>query len=295
MRKNFLYLGDAKKVLNERIETESIDLIITSPPYSDRRKNEYNSYSIKDYNAWFLEVSDELYRVLKPKGSFILNIKEGARNGEKETYVLELILALKKQGWYWIEEYCWHKKNAMPGKWPNRFRDAWERCLHFTKELKFSMYQEAVMIPIGEWSKSRFKSMKGDNFNEADFIRRKSSTNNKIARNVSNWMNRPLVFPDNVIFTDEEELIYPTNVLYQSAESGNKKHSAVFPIYLPLWFIKLFSQENDIVLDPFIGSGTTALAAIQTNRKYIGIDISKEFVLQAKETINIFKKERNKK
>ena len=295
MRKNFLYLGDAKKVLNERIETESIDLIITSPPYSDRRKNEYNSYSIKDYNAWFLEVSDELYRVLKPKGSFILNIKEGARNGEKETYVLELILALKKQGWYWIEEYCWHKKNAMPGKWPNRFRDAWERCLHFTKELKFSMYQEAVMIPIGEWSKSRFKSMKGDNFNEADFIRRKSSTNNKIARNVSNWMNRPLVFPDNVIFTDEEDLIYPTNVLYQSAESGNKKHSAVFPIYLPLWFIKLFSQENDIVLDPFIGSGTTALAAIQTNRKYIGIDISKEFVLQAKETINIFKKERNKK
>ena len=108
-------------------------------------------------------------------------------------------------------------------------------------------------------------------------------------------MNRPLVFPDNVIFTDEEDLIYPTNVLYQSAESGNKKHSAVFPIYLPLWFIKLFSQENDIVLDPFIGSGTTALAAIQTNRKYIGIDISKEFVLQAKETINIFKKERNKK
>tara|TARA_B100002019_G_scaffold275809_1_gene274032 strand:+ start:13285 stop:14172 length:888 start_codon:yes stop_codon:yes gene_type:complete len=295
MRKNFLYLGDAKKVLNERIETESIDLIITSPPYSDRRKNEYNSYSIKDYNAWFLEVSEELYRVLKPKGSFILNIKEGARNGEKETYVLELILALKKQGWYWIEEYCWHKKNAMPGKWPNRFRDAWERCLHFTKELKFSMYQEAVMIPIGEWSKSRFKSMKGDNFNEADFIRRKSSTNNKIARNVSNWMNRSLVYPDNVIFTDEEELIYPTNVLYQSAESGNKKHSAVFPIYLPLWFIKLFSQENDIVLDPFIGSGTTALAAIQTNRKYIGIDISEEFVLQAKETINIFKKEKDKK
>ena len=212
MKKNFIYKGDASKILrhNKKFEDESIDLIITSPPYSDRRKHTYGGIHPDKYIEWFLPISEQLLRVLKPKGSFILNIKEGASKGEKETYVIELILALKKQGWYWIEEYCWHKKNAMPGKWPNRFRDGWERCLHFTKNKKFEMYQEQVMVPIGDWSKSRFKSMQGDNKNNEDFKRRKSNTNIKAARNVSNWLGRDYVYPDNVLF--------------EAGETGNKNH-----------------------------------------------------------------------
>ena len=71
-----------------------------------------------------------------------MNIKEGARGGQRETYVLELILEMKKQGWLWVEEYCWYKKTAFPGKWPNRFRDSFERCLHFTKQKKFKQKQQ---------------------------------------------------------------------------------------------------------------------------------------------------------
>src|SRR6478736_3773852 len=82
----------------------------------------------------------------EPSGSFVLNIKEKAVDGERHTYVLELILALRRQGWLWTEEYVWHKRNCYPGKWPNRFRDAWERCLHFTRERRFKMNQEAVMV-----------------------------------------------------------------------------------------------------------------------------------------------------
>ena len=67
--------------------------------------------------------SEQFLRVLKPTGSFVLNIKEKAENGERHVYVLELILALRKQGWLWTEEYIWHKRNCHPGKWPNRFRD----------------------------------------------------------------------------------------------------------------------------------------------------------------------------
>ena len=101
--------GDASKVLKE-LDDNSVDLIVTSPPYADRRKNTYGGIKPDEYVNWFLPISEELLRVLKPSGTFILNIKEKAENGERHTYVLELILALRKQGWLWTEEFIWHKK-----------------------------------------------------------------------------------------------------------------------------------------------------------------------------------------
>lgn len=138
---------------------EHFDLIVTSPPYADRRQHTYGGVKPERYVEWFLERSAEFHRVLKPTGSFVLNIKEKAENGERHTYVLELVLALRKQGWLWTEEYIWHKRNCYPGKWPNRFRDAWERCLHFTKARKFKMNQEAVMVPMGDWADARLKTL----------------------------------------------------------------------------------------------------------------------------------------
>jgi len=150
--------GDCKEVL-KTIDENSINLIITSPPYADRRKNTYGGIKPENYVDWFLPISNELLRVLKPSGTFILNIKEKAEEGERHTYVIELILALRKQGWLWTEEYIWYKKNSYPGKWPNRFRDAWERCLQFNKSKRFNMYQEEVMIPVGDWANGRLKNL----------------------------------------------------------------------------------------------------------------------------------------
>jgi len=107
--------GDCKEVL-KTIDENSINLIITSPPYADRRKNTYGGIKPENYVDWFLPISNELLRVLKPSGTFILNIKEKAEEGERHTYVIELILALRKQGWLWTEEYIWYKKNSYPGK-----------------------------------------------------------------------------------------------------------------------------------------------------------------------------------
>ena len=123
---NRLILGDAKDKL-KKLDDNSIDLIITSPPYTNQRKKTYGGIAPDKYVEWFLPISKELLRVLKPTGTFILNIKEKVVNGERHTYVLELILEMRKQGWLWTEEFIWHKKNSYPGKWPNRFRDAWER------------------------------------------------------------------------------------------------------------------------------------------------------------------------
>ena len=231
------------------------DLIFTSPPYADNRKKTYQGIPIESYVEWFLPISAELKRALKPEGSFILNIKERAVRGERQTYVLELILAMKNQGWLWIEEYIWHKKNCYPGKWPNRFRDAWERCLHFTKQKQFKMYQEAVMVPRGDWAKRRLAKL-----SETDRIRAESRVGSGFGKNISHWLGR--------------HYVYPTNVLHMATNRGN---SAAFPVTLPSWFIRLFTEEGDTVLDPFIGPGTTALACIKLNRHYIGVEATKEY------------------
>src|SRR3989344_8557017 len=95
---NLYIVGDCKKVL-EQIPDNTFDLIVTSPPYADSRKKTYGGIHPDDYVEWFLPISKELLRVLKPSGSFVLNIKERVTHGERNTYVLELILALRKQGW----------------------------------------------------------------------------------------------------------------------------------------------------------------------------------------------------
>ncbi|MCX8011275.1 MAG: site-specific DNA-methyltransferase, partial [Ignavibacteria bacterium] len=213
--KTDVYLGDSREVLKNFIDN-SVDLIFTSPPYADRRKHTYGGIKPEKYVEWFLPISEQLLRILKPDGTFILNIKEKAERGERHIYVLELILALRKQGWLWTEEFIWHKKNSYPGKWPNRFRDSWERLLQFNKTKKFKMFQEAVMIPIGEWANDRLKKL-----SETDKIRDNSKSRSGFGKNISNWLGR--------------KLVYPTNVIHLATECSNKNHSAVFPEALPEW------------------------------------------------------------
>lgn len=254
---NTVQIGDCLLVL-PKLPDASVDLIVTSPPYADSRKKTYAGIHPDRYVEWFLPIAGELRRVLKDEGSFVLNIKEKVVEGERHTYVIELILALKKQGWLWTEEYMWHKKNCAPGKWPNRFRDSWERCLHFTKQKKFKMNQEAVMVRTGDWSKTRLKKL-----SENDSRRFNSQAGSGFGKNIANWLGR--------------EMAYPTNVLHLATECGNKNHSAAFPKELPSWFIKLFTDENDVVLDPFTGSGTTGVAALELLRRFVGIELKDEY------------------
>jgi len=268
--KTQIFLGDAAEILKQ-FDKESVDLIFTSPPYADSRKNTYGGIHPDKYVEWFLPFSNELLRVLKPTGTFVLNIKEKVVNGERHTYVIDLIKEMKKQGWFWTEEFIWHKKNSYPGKWPNRFRDAWERLLQFNKTKQFHMYQEEVMIPIGDWAKSRLKKL-----SETDKERDNSKNGSGFGKNVSNWIGRGLV--------------YPTNVLHLATECNNKNHSAAFPDELPEWFIRLFTKEHDVVLDPFMGSGTTVIVANKMGRIGLGIEIIEEYYELAKDQLsqNIF-------
>ena len=114
------------------------------------------------------------------------------------------------------------------------------------------------MVPMGEWGSSRLKSL-----SRTDKTRDTSKVGSGFGKNISNWVNR--------------DKAYPTNVLHLATECNNKNHSATFPSALPEWFIKLFTKENDTVLDPFMGSGTTLLAANRMRRHSIGIDNVAEY------------------
>lgn len=266
-----VFLGDCLDVLRDNVPDNSVDLIVTSPPYADQRKNVYGGIHPDKYVDWWMPRADEFYRVLKPTGSFILNIKERVVKGERHTYVLELIIEMRKHDWFWTEEYMWHKKNSHPGKWPNRFRDNWERLLHFTKSKSFSMYQSEVMVDIGDWANTRLK-----NLSETDKRRDNSAVGSGFGKNVSNWVGRSKV--------------YPSNVLHLATESSNQQHAATFPTALPEWFIKLFTEEGDLVLDPFNGSGTTCVAAKRLGRHYLGIDAKEEFVELATQRLSKVKR-----
>ena len=257
--------GDCLDVLRA-VPAGRIDLIVTSPPYADQRASTYGGVHPDEYVDWFMPRAAQFARVLKPDGSLVVNIKEKVVDGQRHTYVLELILAMKKQGWLWTEEYVWHKRNCFPGKWPNRFRDAWERCLHFTRQRQFKMNQDAVMVPIGDWARTRLKTL-GTN----DVVRHDSRVGNDFAKNISNWQGR--------------ERAYPTNVLHLATECGNKGHSAAFPQALPRWFIELFTDPGDTVLDPFAGSGTTLEAALALGRHAMGVELAPDYVARCEAAI----------
>lgn len=253
-----LYLGDCAKVL-KRLAPESIDLVVTSPPYADQRKSIYGGVHADKYVEWFLPIADGLFRVLKPEGSFVLNIKERVVDGERHTYVMELIIAMRKRGWLFTEEYIWHKRNCYPGKWPNRFRDAWERCIHFTKQKRFAMYQDEVRVPMGDWKHARLKKL-----SDTDRIRDESRVGSGFGKKIENWVGR--------------DLAYPTNVLHLATECSNRSHAAAFPDALPEWFIRLFTKPGDTVLDPFSGSGTTLRVARSMTRNSVGIELQDEYL-----------------
>ena len=260
---NKILLGDCLDVM-KHLPANSVDLVVTSPPYADARAHTYGGVKPQDYIDWFAPRAEQIHRILKPTGSFVLNIKEKTVDGERHLYVLDLIRHLKLEtGFLWIEEYIWHKTTSMPGKWKYRFRDAWERIIHFSKTKDLKMNQEAVMQPISGWTQQRLSNM-----SENDRSRQNSGTNPKTGRRMSAWVGR--------------DKVYPSNVLHKPPICHNTGHSAAFPEWLPEFFIQLFTDEGDTVLDPFSGSGTTYRVARAMKRKATGIEIVKDYITEGK-------------
>ena len=255
-----IYYGDCKNILSDYVFTESVDLIFTSPPYAERRKASYGGISENKYVEWFLPIGKELKRVLKPTGSFFLNIKPHTHKGERSLYVFDLICAIKKElGFMFIDEYCW-TKNAFPGGYHGRFKNGFEPIYHFTKlhpnKIKFNPL--ACGTPMKQESIDRaYRKQCGAPKNKSGMT----------GMNTTNIRYLKTARPSNVIHVD--------NVSNQF--SDKQLHPATFPEKLVEFFVKSFTDENDIVLDSFAGSGTTGLVCLKNNRNFILIENNKEY------------------
>jgi site-specific DNA-methyltransferase (adenine-specific) len=238
------------------------DLIVTSPPYADARHKHYDSVHPDKFAEWFMTFHEPFFNALKPTGSLVINIKDKVVDGVRHRYVWHTIEALCDRGWYSIDDYVWHKTNPMPGFWPTRLRDGWEYCFHLAKSKKPYFNADAVRKPIGDWVESRLK-----NLGQNDLSRHNSANESGFGRDVSRWVGKKTVLP--------------SNVMSLAVVGKNKGHPAVFPVDLPLFFIKLLCPENGLVIDPFGGSGTTGVAAMSLGRRSVLIDNNAEYCAEA--------------
>lgn len=256
---------DSRKVLPQL--KNCVDLIVTSPPYADARRKHYDSIHPDDFVKWFLTFHNFLWDSLKSSGSLVINIKDKVIDGIRHRFVWHLIDSLSQLGWRCIDDYIWHKPNPMPGRWPTRLRDGWEYCFHLAKHKKPYIDQDTVRKPIGEWVKTRLAKL-GEN----DLTRQNSVNKSGFGRNISRWVG--------------QETVLPSNVLSIPLVGTNKGHPAAFPPELPAFFIKLLSPPNGLVLDPFGGSGMTALACVELGRDCILIDNKPDYCRIARRNID---------
>lgn len=252
--------GDSRDVLRDM--AGQVDLIVTSPPYADARHKHYDSVHPDAYADWFLSFHEPFFDALKPTGSLILNIKDKVVGGVRHRFVWQTIDALCARGWYAIDDYIWHKTNPMPGAWPTRLRDGWECCFHLAKSRRPHFNADGVRRPIGNWVESRLKKLGGN-----DLSRHNSANESGFGRDISKWVGKTSVLP--------------SNVLSLALVGKNKGHPAVFPVELPLFFIKLMCPEDGLVVDPFGGSGTTGIAALSVGRRSVLIDNNAEYCKEA--------------
>ena len=248
--------GDSREELKACVG--QADLIVTSPPYADARHRHYDSVHPDAFADWFMTFHEPFWNALKPSGSLVINIKDKVVNGVRHRYVWRTIEALSAAGWLCIEDYLWHKTNPMPGYWPTRLRDGWEYCFHLSRSKRPYMNQAAVRKPVGDWVESRLAKL-GDN----DKSRQNSANASGFGRDISKWVNK--------------QTVLPSNVLSLPLVGKNKGHPAVFPVDLPLFFIRLLCPEGGLVIDPFGGSGTTGLAALAAGRRSLLIDNNEQY------------------
>jgi DNA modification methylase len=249
-----LIQGDLLDVL-PTLQEKSVDLCFTSPPYNVNKEYE-KILSEEDYIEWTKKWIKAIYPVLKDDGVFVLNIGDKITHIERSTRIPEIWLyCIKELGFHYIENYIWNKQKGLAVKSKYRASNIFEYCLWFSKSLDFTFNIDKVRRPYSPVSLKRM---------ESPIIRRWARERGKDYVDYKAWKPHPLG-------------ALPKNILDISSEPSNKTHVAVFPEQLAKWFILAATNEGEIVLDPFLGSGTTMKVCSDLHRDCIGIEINPEY------------------
>lgn len=263
---NKIYCGDAENVLKQ-LDDCSVDLIVTSPPYDDLRH--YNNTCNGLWNAYKFEaIAKELSRVLKDGGILIWNVDDKTEGGGKSGNSMRQALFFMDECGLKLNDYMfWRKKNPMPQVRQPRYTKRIEFMFCFVKGKAPNTFKP-IMIPC--------KSA-GKHYNSTAKQIGEERGRKHLDYNVNQTM---------VDYQDWDMAVAQNRRVFKTSDGRDIKHPAVFPIELPLRHIQSWTNEGDIVLDPFMGSGTTAIAAIRLNRHFIGIESNQDYVDIANTLIN---------
>ena len=276
--------GDCTEVLKQ-LDTESIDLILTSPPYADQRDYGASNTKIEadGYVEWFRPKAEQIYRVLKNNGSFVLNINDKVVDGFQHLFVFKLVIMLCEEiGFKLVRDYIWHNPATPPNVYSSgkygRTKKSHEYCFWFSKSDEWTFNMDPIRTP---YKKGMEKFLNGEGKGER--------TDNTLPSTHSFdcgkvWKNYGGADPGTVISISNTS---SNDVFLRLCKEKGVVHPARFPEKLVEFFVLAGSTEGDIVLDPFSGSGTTAVVAAKNNRRWIGIDANASYCELAQERMNL--------
>jgi DNA modification methylase len=271
------WLGDAIDVLQENCADESVDLVMTSPPFALQRPKEYGNEPQENYKSWFMPFADEFWRVLKPTGSLVLDLGGAWEPGQpsKSIYAFELLVALCRRpnrSFVLAQDFYWFNPARLPSpaQWVTIERVRVKDAVNYI------------------WWLSKGPNPKADNRNVlkayTDSMRR------LIASGSYNRGRRPSGHVVREGFTQDQGGAIPPNLLAISntgndrdytancEQLGLEPHPARFPRELPDFFIRFLTDEGDLVLDPFAGSNVTGATAESLERRWLAVDIDEGYL-----------------
>jgi site-specific DNA-methyltransferase (cytosine-N4-specific) len=255
------------------METGSVDLVITSPPYALHFKKEYGNIDQEGYIAWFLPFASEIYRILKPSGSFVLNVGGAWTPGHptRSLYHYRLLLALCDELDYKLaQEFFWYNPAKMPApaEWVNvqriRVKDSVEYIFWLSPSERPKANNNNVLLP---YSKDMERLIK------RGLKQTKRPSGHMIREGFSKDKGGSI--PPNLIRVGNNES--NSNYIKESKRLGKKIHPARFPAELPRFFIEFLTDAGDLILDPFAGSNTTGAVAEQLGRRWVGVEKIREY------------------
>lgn len=270
------YVGDSLELLAE-LPDASIDLVMTSPPFALRRQKTYGNVEETEYVQWIKPFGQEVFRVLKERGSFVLDLGGAYRSGmpSRSLYNFRVLLAFCDEiGFHLAEDFYWFNPAKLPSpiEWVNkrkiRAKDSVNTVWWFSKTDCPKADVRKVLAPYSDRMKKLIENP------ESFYTPKKRPSGHDISAGFGK--DNGGAIPSNLLSIPNTDS--NSSYLRLCKELGYERHPARFPSELPAFFIKMLTDEEDVVLDIFGGSNTTGFTAEALKRRWMTFEVSKDYL-----------------